>query len=219
MENAAEALKMAGGVLIFVLALSISINAFTNTRQGIDNMVLYSDREFLTTYVEQNKGTKRIVGTDDMVPTIYRAYKENIRIEFANVPGSDVTPDENGCLYKIIDHNGLDIEYITFIDLENEIHGDENLKEFFLRKILFGDDVDTLYSNEGRSDDYEDYKGKISGNIVFNTKDGGLYKRLAKSLKTYEESLGVYFKGEENGTSDDSKVNKTEKKVITYSVF
>jgi len=81
MENAAEALKMAGGVLIFVLALSICINAFTNTRQGIDNIVLYSDREFLTTYVEQNKGTKRIVGAESIVPTIYRAYKENIKIK------------------------------------------------------------------------------------------------------------------------------------------
>ena len=33
MENAADALKMAAGVLIFVMALSISINAFGEVRQ------------------------------------------------------------------------------------------------------------------------------------------------------------------------------------------
>ena len=83
MENAAEALRMAGGFLIFVLALTICINAFTQARQGIDDVVLYSDREYLSLYLEQNDSTKRVVGAESIVPTIYRAYKENVKINFA----------------------------------------------------------------------------------------------------------------------------------------
>lgn len=211
MENAAEALKMAGGVLIFVLALSICINAFTNTRQGIDNLVLYSDREFLTTYVEQNKGTKRIVGAESIVPTIYRAYKENIKInfQFSENQESDIEP-----LYTVSSYGSDEDQKIYSIDLDNQVHGSEKQREFFLYNILFGTEIrGKMYSN----DKYDEYKETIS-NITFNS--DGLYQRLTTSdtnLKgTYEESLGVYFPTEKDGTTDKSTTNKTEKKVITY---
>lgn len=198
MENAAEALKMAGGVLIFVLALSICINAFTNTRQGIDNIVLYSDREFLTTYVEQNKGTKRIVGAESIVPTIYRAYKENIKIKF-----DFLNNNADDCLYY--KDTTDDPEYINYIDLERENIADETMKEYILKRILFGD------GEHGRNIE-EDKENKISW--TFNS--NGLYNRLTGN--TYEESLGVYFIDEVNGAETKSAINKTEKKVITYSL-
>ena len=49
MENAADALKMAGAVLIFVLALSIIIPFFTQVKQTTDIILDYRDRE--TTYI------------------------------------------------------------------------------------------------------------------------------------------------------------------------
>ena len=209
MENATEALKMAGGVLIFVLALSICINAFTNTRQGIDNLVLYSDREFLTTYVEQNKGTKRIVGAESIVPTIYRAYKENIKInfQFSENQESDIVP-----LYTVSSYGSDEDQKIYSIDLDNQVHGSEKQREFFLYNILFGTEIRRImYSN----DKYDEYKATIS-DITFNK--NGLYQRLTKGdlMGTYEESLGVYFPPEKDGTTDKSTTNKTEKKVITY---
>lgn len=205
MENATEALKMAGGVLIFVLALSICINAFTNTRQGIDNLVLYSDREFLTTYVEQNKGTKRIVGAESIVPTIYRAYKENIKINFQ-------FSEDKGPLYTVSSYGSEEDQKIYSIDLENQVHGSEKQREFFLYNILFGTRIrGKMYSD----DKYDEYKATIS-NITFNI--NGLYQRLTNRdlMGTYEESLGVYFPTEKDGTTDKSTTNKTEKKVITY---
>lgn len=207
MENAAEALRMAGGVLIFVLALTISINAFANIRQGVDTLVLYGDREYLSTYVEQNKGTKRIVGAESIVPTIYRAYKENIKIDFKFLEDDDSL---DTALY--IKKTATGNERITYIDLSKEIHGDENLKEFFLKKILYGDKIGTMYS----STDIDKYSSKIK-DITFNS--NGLYYRLTQDdlNRSYEESLGVYFLGEEKGTTDKSTINKTEKKVITYS--
>ena len=45
MENAADALKMAGAVLIFVLAISIIIFAFSQARETSDTILNYRDRE------------------------------------------------------------------------------------------------------------------------------------------------------------------------------
>lgn len=54
MENAIDALHIAAGVLIFVVALSISINAFTEVRITSQTILNYRDREYDYTYVEEN---------------------------------------------------------------------------------------------------------------------------------------------------------------------
>ena len=61
MENAIDALHMAAGFLIFVVALAISINAFGEARITAQTILNYNDREYDYTYVEQNGGTKRLV--------------------------------------------------------------------------------------------------------------------------------------------------------------
>ena len=80
MENAAEALKIAAWVLIFVVALSMCINSFSQARQTMDTILEYNDKEYSYTYVEDNGSTERIVGYESIIPTIYRAYKENYKI-------------------------------------------------------------------------------------------------------------------------------------------
>ena len=82
MENAADALKIAAAVLIFVVALSISITAFGEARATVTSILEYRDREYDYTYIEDNGTTQRIVGLETIVPTIYRAYKENYKIIF-----------------------------------------------------------------------------------------------------------------------------------------
>ena len=90
MENAADALKIAAAVLIFVVALSISITAFGEARATVTSILEYRDREYDYTYIEDNGTTQRIVGLETIVPTIYRAYKENYKIIFdSNLVGSD----------------------------------------------------------------------------------------------------------------------------------
>lgn len=82
MENATDALHMAAAVLIFVLALSISINAFGEVRQTSQTILEYKDREYDYSYVEDNGTTQRIVSAETIIPSIYRAYKENYKIVF-----------------------------------------------------------------------------------------------------------------------------------------
>lgn len=55
MDNAIDALHIAAGVLIFVVALSISINAFSEVRITSQTILNYRDREYDYTYVEENQ--------------------------------------------------------------------------------------------------------------------------------------------------------------------
>ena len=100
MENAADALKMAGSVLLFIVALSVAILAFSQARQAIDAVLKFSDRESLAIeddsrfyYLSSTSNTKRYVGKETIIPAIYRAYKENYKIIFD-------FPDDSYYLFK-----------------------------------------------------------------------------------------------------------------------
>lgn len=86
MENAVKALEYAFAMLVFVIALSISINALNHARAASDSMYAVTDR---TAFYEDVKLTEdeinangRIVGVETIIPTLYRDYKENYVIEF-----------------------------------------------------------------------------------------------------------------------------------------
>lgn len=191
MENAAEALKIAAWVLIFIVALSLGINSVNQTRQTMDTILAYNDKEYEYTYVEENESTERIVGFESIIPTIYKAYNENYKIIF---------PDDY-VLYKR-NINGSK-EAINYIDLEKESLS-TNLKEEFIKTILFGkESMDTTIANS-------------FSNIEFNNQNNALYERLKG--KKWKEKLGVYYQEETENAEQNSTLdaNKTKKRVITY---
>ena len=105
MENAVDALKMAGAVLIFVIALSISIVSFGQVRQASDVILNYKDRE--TVYIDgdyyyEATGTERTVGLETIIPSIYRAYNEQYKIVFQFADGRPI--------YKCIYSSGNSVE-------------------------------------------------------------------------------------------------------------
>lgn len=203
MENAAEALKMAAAVLIFVLALSISINSFSEVRQTSQTILNYRDREYETTYVEDNGSTERLVGAETIIPSIYKIYQENYKIIF-NI-------DSIGYLYKKKitegEKKGQD-EKINYIDLQKEVLGNESQKQRFIQAILYG-----VNSFEGKSDVEKEFKNL---GIEFNNPNG-IFEIIKD--KKYKESLGVYYQEEvdSDSASKISENNKTKKRVITYS--
>ncbi len=208
MENAAEALKMAAAVLIFVLALSISINSFSEVRQTSQTILNYRDREYDTTYVEDNGSTERIVGAETIIPTIYKSYKENYKIIFDFIKESNYKFD---CLYekKVENEGNITWEKINYIDLQNEILGVKQ-KEQFIQAILYG------YNSFGGEKDNIISEFKNLG-VQFVNEDG-----IIKSLnegQSIKESLGVYYQEDVDSEtkSEISEVNKTEKRVIIYS--
>ncbi len=89
-ENASDALKIAAAVLIFVVALSITVMAFTKVRQAassvmttLDGTQKYYDTSQITLNGAEYKITSyRKVGAETIVPTLYAYYKEGYTILF-----------------------------------------------------------------------------------------------------------------------------------------
>ena len=213
MENAAEALKMAAAVLIFVVALSIAINSFGQARQTAQLILDYTDREYDYTYVEENKDsngdvmTERIVSLESIIPTIYKAYRENFKIVF---DGCEALLEDEGLFSEKNEDTGK-MEKVYKIDLENETIGTDTLKEQFLMAILYGNKID----------DFQTIKDTFKKtDIELNSK--GLCDKINTSK--FKEEIGIYYQeqaGIDNtNTTDTEEVpesNLTEKRVITYT--
>ena len=188
MENASEALIMAFGVLIFVLALSISISVFTQARIAVDAVVgaVEEEESFVKdgngkylNYVNFNiaSGGTRTVGVDTIVSTMYRAYKENFKIYFY---GIDSTA---GCelQYDIDEETN---EKIYYIDLPRQVLAPGQEKEYV--------------------------------NNILSKNNNKFYKYLAG--KKFTEKLGEYYQNDEGEIVDIATVNKTKKRIIIYRV-
>jgi len=206
MENAAEALKMAAAVLIFVLALTISINAFGQARQSAEIVINYKDRDFdYGTYLTpENNQTTRRVGLESIVPAFYKAYKENYKIVFDD----SIKNLFGDFIYEKKDENGV-LQPILSIDLEKEVLGSDAQKEEFIAAILYGPTAEQ--------------KNKFYINLGIKLKDKGIYDIIKEGQYTFGEHLGVYYQEELQNEQDPNnpngapEANKTKKRVITYT--
>ena len=148
MEQATDALKMAFAVLVFVIALGVGINAFTEAKQTMDVLISNADRETEyenlgdSAYIHFNDGTEagkattRYVNAETIIPTIYRAYKENYKIIFAGE-----FQKSGWCLYRKAAYDettGVETspEPVYEIDLE-KVKLFAGSQEEFLNGILF----------------------------------------------------------------------------------
>ena len=85
MENATDALIMAGSVLIFIIALTVCISSFTTLRVGIDDIVTQTETVEMAkdssgnyiNYIQAQDDSIRIVGAETVVTSISRAIKED----------------------------------------------------------------------------------------------------------------------------------------------
>ena len=202
---------MAGWVLIFVVALSICINAFTQARGAMDTIMEYSDRqsESITDYIKaddvsDDSGhliTRRTVSRETIVPTMYRVFKENFRMIF---------PFPIYRKYNVETGNYDEIYYIDFatanindslIPADDELR--DTLREYFIRKILYG--------NSAPNNDWCDRQLRSQRIDFYST---GIINELNRE---FYEDLGVYYQEELEGKEDVPDANKVEKRVITYT--
>ncbi len=221
MENAADALKMAAAVLIFVMALSISINAFGEVRKTSRIILEYKDREYDYTYVDENKddagkvSTERWVGIETIIPSIYKAYKENYKVVFTNIVlYKKMNSPENGGLTQ-------EIKYIDLQETNLGIASDEQ-KRIFIVAILYGE------NGYNMNQDKSLYGGKTWDEIKIEFRklnidfcnDKGLIGQIKD--KKYRELLGEYYQDEieasdQTSVEDIPDANRKKKRIITYS--
>ena len=214
MENAADALKIAFGVLIFIVALSICIISFGQIRETAQFILNSKDNDYQNEYVEEVKDAegnpvrKRIVGSETIIPSIYRAFEEKYRVIIKFL-------DDNDYIYHSYRGTNIPDELkFSYIDLAHDyvtISEEDEQRELFLNYILYGknkEQVRNIFNIELKND--EPLFNKIKG-------------------KKFEESLGEYYiddvKTEDQVTepgedTEDTVVitdnNKTKKRVITY---
>ena len=198
MENAAEALKMAGAVLLFVLALSIILFSFGQVRESADTILNYRDRE--TAYINANfyyegTGTERYVNLETVVPSVFRAYLENYKVVFDGL--SDPIYKIRNNRGETIDKYTLDLETNQNLEYNNVVLANNEQKITFLKAIFYGVYDDETFNRLGISLNY----------------CKPLYDQLkGKKIKEY---LGVYY---QNDSEDVPDVNKTKKRIITYKI-
>ena len=202
MENASEAIKIAFGVMMFVLALTLSITSFSQATQAVESITYMSDRETTYTYVEPASNSNRIVGVETIIPTMYNAYKENYKVYFYE----SFTDENNNVpmyLYKYVDPNVATPDtYVYYVDLEREIFSSANEAVEHLNVMLGKIPTDS--------------NAKYHEQFIHAE---GLYEFLKD--KKFEEILGEYYQEDAldaaNGTSSGIlDVNKTKKRIITY---
>ena len=204
MENAVDALKIAAAVLIFVLALSVSITAFSEARIASTTLLDYNDREFFLGESDYYNSTtkKRTVGIETIIPAIYKAYSdESYKIVFLKKG----EPDEKIELYELKNNEG---EYDAIntmglvYDISNKI-GLSDHKDDFIKRILYG--PDSIVDENLKS---------LTENGRVKFKNEKFFERFA--AHNYEESSGVYYQGEEKGKTNSPDANKQKIRVITY---
>ncbi len=233
MENASEALIMAFSVLVFVLALSISIHSFGQAKATSEMIMERSDSAYDTTFVdydssliqnvdgnEQNTVVTRTVGAETIIPTLYRAYKENLVIVFADdTKNSDKQFKDIGIFaQKKKDGSGYNDNPVTrennTIDLQALNIGSEDRATEFITYLLHSNSINNDYlQNKFNSQGTQNYK---------SLRKESLYDTIKKS--TFREFIGMYYMEDLKETeesdptqeTDISDANKTKRRVITY---
>ncbi len=206
MENAADALKMAFGVLIFVVAISLSVSTFSNAKKTIDSIISYRDKTQDYVYVEESNEKNRIVGIETVVPAMYKAYSENYRIEFykKNAQGQEVKL----ILYKNKTQYERDFTEINYLDLEDEKFANEATAIVHLQALLTQENLDNFI------------KMNSTGTNRIYEEDFGESKKLYNYFKNknFEERLGEYYQEDKSAGQETEglEINKTKKRVITY---
>ena len=96
MENAIDALKIAFAIMVFVMALSITIMMFSQLNEVSKIVLARSDKTTYYEYTESLDGLTdeqkeekrfRIVGLETIIPTLYKYPKERYTVLFLNKDG------------------------------------------------------------------------------------------------------------------------------------
>lgn len=219
MENAADALKLAFYVILFVLALTLSITTFSKAKETSDIVIQLSDdsryyeyEQITTGDIEENvvdEAGNRIVGLETIIPTLYKYDKERYRVEFYNASGNPLTIYQtkistisNRAVYNT--NRNTEIKNIYYFDIVDEeqraepwVGNSEQIK-LHLDAILNG----SKYHLPQYSADFTTYDPNYSGSnlSIANARN-----------KRFREEIGRKTTTE---TDESQGKNKTTTKII-----
>ena len=189
MENASDALIMAGQVLIFIIALTICISSFTTLRVGIDSAIdqtetikLAKNSDLYINFVQSREnGSTRIVGAETVVSSMYRSIKEDF------------------VMYLKLKPSTFDLARVA-INNYNHSHGETDTLLYQIKYVETSDEVSIKITISPDANSNPDTILKTS-----------VYEAIQD--KKFYEYLGEY----QEKTSDAvSSENKLTRRIITY---
>lgn len=92
MENAVDALKIAFGIIVFVIALALAISVIGQARATSDVIFHMNDKTEFYDYVENGDvdAEDRVVGINTIIPTIHRYAKEQFAVSIYDKNGEPI---------------------------------------------------------------------------------------------------------------------------------
>lgn len=234
MENATHALLMAFAVIIFIIALTVSMVSFSSVKHAAD-VILYTKDE--ANYYEYIGATgkaaeNRIVGLETIIPTLYKYYKENYTVVFKqgtyNYETGDITDWKYLPIYKTSANRNWQNSYSTLMNKKYGIQKPDNqifsfdLDEETLRHEPWTGSYDriknnldcflngTIYINPNNNTHYLDYSNNPlqTGGFI------GKYKN-AKFVETIAEYN--YESTQLNDSTISSLTKEKSKRMIIFT--
>lgn len=193
MENAVEALKMAGFMILFIIALSITMITLTQAKTTADSLVKNQDRQQSYQYIEVtgdlSKSLSRTVTLADIIPTLYRYAQEDYAVQFYTSSGSPLYVYESG-------------------QIKNGVHVKKNDL-----------DLDTEHWLENGETRYEEWRGNTT-KIKQHVDDVVEFLLANYKNSNFEEKLGTTEDYEESQDTNElvPDINKQYKRRITYTL-
>lgn len=146
MENAVEAIKIAFAVIVFVMALTVSMFTLTQVRATSD-VVLYTEDEL--NYYDFQEATNagqenRIVGLETIIPTLYKYYKENYTVVFREGNYDYTTGQFSNVSYMKLYETPSNVNLWTssYATLANEKYGEGTINTIRGNRQIFSFDLD-----------------------------------------------------------------------------
>lgn len=208
MENAVDALYIAGAILLLLVALTVGISSFSTQIAQIDQIVENDERVNLATdesgslvnYITYSSEVRE-VGVETVVNSLYRAYKENYTVYIKLKDGTR----SNLNLYK---YN----EILKTATKEQKYKATTSIINVGDSILCFK--ITTEYNLQNAKEKMNDImKEKSDGGV-------GLYKAIEN--ERFDEYIGEFYQNDiGTGTRDPSidqvsDANKTKTRIITY---
>ena len=236
MENASDAILMAGAMLIFVIAITVAMTVFSQTRATVDIVLYQSDP---TNYYEEleiegnNNVKNRVVGLETIIPTLYKYYKENYTVVFLDDSGNGIplyTTKTNPALWSGNTTGTLD----TIPPIASKYKGINEEKNYLENKIpICSFDVDEeTKRHEPWTGSPIDYKNNLdcflegktfnypNGSGSINYSETGVKGFInAYSNRTFIETIGEYSTNLKTGIAAELNQgirDNKNKRVIVY---
>lgn len=140
MDDVVQALIIAFSVIVFVLALSISMHMFSQVTTTAEDLALYSDSTRFYDNIQLDPEevgesyTERLVSTETIIPTLYRYYKENFCVKIYDA-NSELIQIFDVNLENLVNKAAADKTALTEPTDKNDLKYIEKMKNYALGKI------------------------------------------------------------------------------------